>query len=118
MLDPVLQELVKRQRDIARVRGHRLAPSDEEIAADLMDLYGQCPACHDPIPFKPKSAVALCEDAEHFIHIYGLALQRHWHDNPDCEEKTKAKLTPEELRQAKEHCSKFTEEDYRRWEGR
>jgi hypothetical protein len=119
MLDPVLQELVQHQRDIARFRGHDLfLVSDEEIAAGLMDFYGQCLACGEPIPFKPKIAVALCEDAEHFIHLYGLALERHWHDHPDCEKKAMASLTPEDWRQAEEHCSKFTEEDYRRWEGR
>src|SRR5262249_10953884 len=89
--------------------------------AILMDYYGLCLGCHNKINFKPRIAVNFCEGAEHFIHLYGMAMGKHYDSSPQCRGKVE-KLAhyddPRTRRRIEDVLSKITDEDFRRWEGR
>jgi hypothetical protein len=115
-MNDVLKELIRRQRKIAREKGHRL-PGDEELAAALLDRYGQCPTCREPLEFEPRVVVELAESGEHFIFLYGCAIQRHHRNHPACEAKLyEEHSTPESRRRILREIREY-EKDYDRWLG-
>lgn len=118
-MDKVMQELIDGQREIAKVKGYPITATDEQIAAYLMDRYGHCPSCGVPIDFKPREAVTQCERREHFIHLYGMALVKHYQDHPHCREKLWAEIDDSVWRKyINRRLKQIKREDIDRWEGR
>src|SRR5262245_9752010 len=102
-MDRVTKALVERQREIAARQGPAVARSAEVLGAVLLDYYGGCPHCREPLEFEPRVAVRLVENAEHFIHLYGITLAKHYGEegSRDCEEQVRGMCDPEQLRGAK-----------------
>jgi hypothetical protein len=118
-MNQVLAELVAAQHRIAAAQGKGLPITDEDLAARMMDYYGMCPICREPLDFKPEVAVALCESREHFITLYGSALRKHHQDRPRWESELE-KLAEDPVTQAYicKQEKQFKQGDVKRWLGK
>jgi hypothetical protein len=86
----VLAELVAGQRQIVARRGGVIPHSDQELGQIVLDRFGVCPWCGDPIEFVPRIAIEYCEGREHFVSLYGAAMQKHHKSHPECDARGQA----------------------------
>ena len=84
MFNKVMQELFAGARAAVAAQGERIAETDEALAAILMLHYARCPACLEPIDFKPEVMVHTCGSREEFLYRHAIAIEPHLKANPQC----------------------------------